>query len=319
MTFRQIKLGLTALFLSSSIGVCSDVQGASTGFEKLDRVGIGTAWAEGYDGHGLAIAVLDTLVDPTTSAISGKVVLQACFSLEDSNVGARSLCSGGKKFPDYEVVAELPIPSIECKALGCTHGTNLAVVAAGNEMSLQRVSGVAKGAEVVAAQIFSLSTSCVTGALNCDATVVSYTTSLIRALEWVHARVLEQKSTQVGPEIAAVIIGSGSGSFEQPCNDNNPLLTRQIQSLLADDIAVFAPAGNDGLCGSHIFASLYQRGACNRISRQQRAHCGFFESEQVDSTFGRAGSGYTDHAGRQNHPSERNVSGRVPTRRSDLS
>jgi subtilisin family serine protease len=240
-------IGLAASLTDISTALCQNSPTDSTGLEDLDLVGVGPLWAKGYDGNGLALAVLDSPVDPSAVPIAGKVVLQACFGVEIKDGGVTSICPDGKDRGDGEVTGHA---AATCDWQGCTHGTSVAVVAAGNDTPALRVKGVAKGAQIVAAQVFSVTNECQAwGACvkPTDRALISFQTTLIRALEWVHAAVLEQRSTQVGPEIVAVIIGSGgSGQYSTSCNEANPFLTKQVQSLLAEDVAIFAPTGNDG-------------------------------------------------------------------------
>ncbi|MGH7339142.1 MAG: S8 family serine peptidase, partial [Candidatus Rokuibacteriota bacterium] len=107
--------------------------------------------AVGYDGTGMVVAILDTGVDRTHPFLAGKVVEEACFS---SNASAQtsSFCPNGQAM-QFGAGAGVNCPSTIST---CWHGTHVAGVAAGNGAGAGvAYSGVAKGAKIMAVQVFS--------------------------------------------------------------------------------------------------------------------------------------------------------------------
>jgi subtilisin family serine protease len=188
------------------------------------------AWAAGYSGAGLAIAVLDTGIDSTHPFLTDKVVSQACFSTTSAaNGGSQSLCpngagsqTGGNAGRDCQGIA------------GCDHGTHVAGIAAGNGPSF---SGVAREASLIAVQVFSRfneSSACSPRPAPC---VLSYTSDQIRGLE----RVRDLAGTF---QIASVNMSLGGGKFASACDSDprKPIM----DELRALGIATVVASGNNG-------------------------------------------------------------------------
>src|SRR5204863_97317 len=93
--------------------------------------------------------VLDTGVDAAHPFLDGKVVAEACFSTSAAGT-TESFCPNGQ---DEQIGAGAGAP---CPLPDCLHGTHVAGIAAGHDASgLHTASGVAKGAQVIAVQVFS--------------------------------------------------------------------------------------------------------------------------------------------------------------------
>ena len=189
-----------------------------------------TVWAKGFTGEGQTVAIIDTGVDNTHDFFSGKIVSEACFSSNVATFGATSMCAGGVTI-DTGVDAGL-----HCSVNGCDHGTHVAGIAAGIGNSM---SGVAKGADIIAIQVFSR----LEGFTYCGrsgACALAFDSDIIEGLE----RVYELRNTY---DIAAVNLSLGSGNFqsEESCAAGKGAFIDVISNLNDADIAVVAASGNN--------------------------------------------------------------------------
>ena len=187
-------------------------------------------WATGYDGSGTMIAILDSGVDSTHPFLAGKVVEEACYS---SNVGgtSQSVCPNGLS------VQIGPGAAAPCLLSDCFHGTHVAGIAAGDGPSAgQSFSGVAKGAQLMAVQVFSkiTSSSACGGFAPC---LGAFTSDIIAGLERVYAQAWNHN-------LVAVNMSLGGGSFTAPC-DSEPYKPI-IDNLRAIGIATTVASGNSG-------------------------------------------------------------------------
>jgi subtilisin family serine protease len=186
------------------------------------------AWSAGYDGTGMTIAILDTGIDSTHPFLAGKVVDEACYSSTVAGT-SQSFCPNGL---DQQLGAGAAAP---CPLPDCIHGTHVAGIAAGNGATAgQSFSGVAKGAQLMAVQVFTK----VINALNCGGTapcVGAFSSDIIAGLERVYARAGTYN-------IAAVNMSLGGGSFPAPC-DGQPYKLA-IDNLRSIGIATVIAAGN---------------------------------------------------------------------------
>lgn len=186
------------------------------------------AWASGYDGGGTTIAIVDTGVDSAHPMLSGKVVEEACYSSTISGI-SQTVCPNGL---DEQVGPGAAAP---CSLGDCIHGTHVAGVAAGNgDQAGQSFSGVAKGAQLMAVQVFSriIDAASCGGIAPCAG---AFTSDIIAGLERVYALAPSRS-------IAAVNLSLGGGTYDAPCDDQpyKPI----IDNLRAIGVATVIASGN---------------------------------------------------------------------------
>ena len=200
--------------------------------DSVYLIGADQAWAQGFDGTGLVVAVIDSGVDSAHPFLAGKVVEEACYSTT-SGLQSTTLCPNGAE-EQIGPGAGAPCP---LEAEGCWHGTHVAGIAAGNGTpSDLPIWGVGKGANIMAIQVFSRINRFVDcgGAPPC---LGAYTSDILAALE----RVYLLRTTYA---FAAVNMSLGGGLFSSPCDgeEYKPF----IDNLRAAGIATVVAAGNDG-------------------------------------------------------------------------
>lgn len=191
--------------------------------DSIPLINADDVWAEGYSGAGQVVAILDTGVEKTHSMLSGKVVSEACYSTNGAfgDFSLESLCPGGVSESTAPNSA-MPYAGV-CPAGKCDHGTHVAAIAAGT-------SGVAKDAEIIAVQVFSL--------MNGSSTVV-FDSDLVKGLERVYA-------LRSSYSIAAVNLSLGSDdTYDSNCDSANQAEKLIIESLRSAGIATIAASGND--------------------------------------------------------------------------
>ena len=214
--------------------VVEDILHAPTLAQSVPLIQGDQAWAAGYDGTGFVVAIVDTGVDKTHPFLGGKVVEEACYS---SSVAGRStsVC------PNGQAEQTGPGSGVTCGVGACWHGTHVAGIAAGNGGPAgQPFSGVARGAQIMAVQVFSRFNT----TADCGGTppcVLAWTSDIIAGLERVYA-VSSQRN------IASANLSLGGGLSPSPCDDDPTKAV--IDNLRAVGIATVVAAGNDGSTSS---------------------------------------------------------------------
>lgn len=195
--------------------------------QTVPLIGADQAWAAGFDGTGVKVAILDTGVDKSLSFLAGKGVEEACFSSNGSCPnGLSSQIGNGAAVPcDYA-------PS------ECSHGTFVAGIAAGTGASF---SGIAKGAQIIAVQVASRLTgsSCAGSADPCARISAS---DAVAGLE----RVFTLRNLY-GIAAANVSLGTGTASAS-PCDSGivPAMVKAAIDNPRSVGIATIIASGNDG-------------------------------------------------------------------------
>lgn len=213
--------------------------------ESTPLVGAVQAWSNGVTGAGQAVAVLDTGVDKTHPMLSGKVVAEGCYS--SNTTEARSVCPGGVS----DSTASGSGMNCATSISGCSHGTHVAGIVAGNGGSAGTY-GVAPGAQIVAIQVFSYFPS--------YGSVMSYTSDQIKGLERVYA-------LKDALKIASVNMSLGGGQYTANCDASNQALKAAIDNLRSIGIATVIASGNNG------WTSAMSAPACISTAVSVGAHC----------------------------------------------
>ena len=198
--------------------------------DSTELIGAVAATAQGFDGSGQVVAIVDTGVDRTHPFFTNKIVAEACFSTTFAAQGAVSVCPNGAD-QQLGVGSGVNCPN---NLSGCDHGSHVAGIAAGSGNDF---SGVAAGANIIALQVFSRFDSvdiCNPAPAPC---ILSFTSDQISALEFV----FNQRNTFV---IASVNMSLGGGRFDSVC-DNEPQRLA-IDLLRSEGIATVVAAGNNG-------------------------------------------------------------------------
>lgn len=240
VTLKVDRSGLDTLAAQPGVvSVTEDIPVPPALDQSVPLIGGGTAHAAGRTGTGSAVAILDTGVAAGHPFLAGRVVAEACFSQNDPDYSASSLCPDGTERQEGPGAAD---PSTAaCAAIAaCDHGTHVAGVVAGQGTGVAGApaSGVAPGADIIAMQVFSRFTSetrCGLGAAPC---VLSFTSSQLAALE----KVLQLR--QSGTPVVAANLSLGSGQYTTAC-DGDPR-KQAIDNLLTAGVATVVAAGNNG-------------------------------------------------------------------------
>ncbi|WP_433244422.1 S8 family serine peptidase [Streptosporangium sp. CA-135522] len=199
----------------------------------LTLIGADRAHAEGADGRGKTIAIIDTGIDRDHPALNGKVVEEACFSVTDDE--AKSLCPNGQAGQVGQGSADAKTPACVDGAVNlCEHGTHVAGIA----------HAVAPEANIVAIQVFSRVDDCEGG----GACLTAYESVILLALDHV------AKLKDGGSDVVSVNLSLGGGLYEGACDGEPEVqeMKEKINALRAKGVAIVAAAGNEGMSGAGV-------------------------------------------------------------------
>jgi subtilisin family serine protease len=193
-------------------------------------VGATTAWSWGITGEGWYVAVLDTGIRKSHQFFTGKDIVEACFAAGADGVAGAGDCPNGlSSMTGAGAAAHHP-----STYRSYDHGTHVAGIATGDNGSL---AGVAKGASIIAVQVFSR-----LSALDCGDTpcLGSWSSDTLAALDYIY-------SIRDSYRIAAVNMSLGGEGYSYPCDSDSRKAT--IDNLRAVGIATVIASGNESYCG----------------------------------------------------------------------
>jgi subtilisin len=204
-------------------------------------IGAPAVWAQGYDGTGQAVVVLDTGIDGDHPFFedadnNSRIVAEACFSNANGAGGQTTLCPGGGNQQLGAGASEAD--STQCwngASQLCNHGTHVAGIAAGNGATFD---GVARNANIISIQVFTRFNA----AANCNPNpapcVMSYNSDQLAALDYVY-------NTLRGTHTIASVNMSlgGGGPFIAHCDAN--MIKPAIDNLRSVGIATIIATGNN--------------------------------------------------------------------------
>lgn len=209
-------------------------------------IGARRAWNAGFTGNGEVVAIIDTGVDSTHPALTGKVISEACYSTTNDAWNATSVCPEG--VPNSTDIGS----GAPCTVTDCSHGTHVAGIVA-NDASGDE--GVAPGADILAIQVFSRFTDS-PGCQKIDPKKADYcecgkkTSPCIRVYDSNVLSALQRVRTLNGTfRIAAVNLSLGSiDGYTSLCNDVSDEARdydAEISRLRSAGIAVVIASGNE--------------------------------------------------------------------------
>jgi subtilisin family serine protease len=201
--------------------------------ESVPLIEADKVWERGFTGDGQVVVIVDSGSDDTHPMLKGKLVAALCRSTTDAASHSESLCPKGAAVSN-NIKSARPCPA---EVAGCYHGTHVASIAVGDAAALQ---GVARGAEFIAAQVFSKFTAAADCGGNppCSRAFISDETS---ALERIY-KLRKQFN------IVAINMSLGGASTHSDfCTDD--VRNAIIDKLFKAGIATTISAGNDSQDG----------------------------------------------------------------------
>jgi len=187
-------------------------------------------WDVGITGAGWYVAILDTGIRTSHEFFTGKTFIEACRSRGSDGYAGAGDCPNGLS----EQNGPNSAAHFSSSYSGWDHGTHVAGIAAGN---FGTRAGIAKGANIIAVQIFSRFSASDCG--SSSPCVMTWDSDQVAGLDYVY-------SLRGTYNIASVNMSLGGGAYSSFC-DYEPQRVA-ISQLRAAGIATAIATGNDGYC-----------------------------------------------------------------------
>ncbi len=256
-------------------------------------IGAPVVWATGSDGADYAVAVLDTGSSHDHTMMAGKVVGSACFSTTDTANSAVSLCpdgtdqqtggTAGTNCPVDDPATQGTTEGID----GCFHGSHVASTAMGGPYTTSNgfaLNGVAKGANLVAVQVFSK----VTDPAQCDPDnnppdpnsapcLRAFDSDIIAGLNYV-------LSNATALKIASINMSLGGGQASAACDTDNVTAIQEkglIDQLRNKGVATVIAAGNESFTDAVSFPGCISTAITVGATSKQDAVASFSNSSPL--------------------------------------
>ncbi|MFH1109898.1 MAG: S8 family serine peptidase, partial [Planctomycetota bacterium] len=216
------------------LGINEDRLAAPTLNNTVNITGASAAWAQGSDGSGWYVAILDTGIRASHKFFAGKSIVQACFASGEDGFPGVGDCPNGLSSDTTSPNAARHFPTPPTS----DHGTHVSGIAAGNDPTrLPPLYGIARGADIIAIQVFSQFFGL--------GDVRAYSSDQMAGLDYVF-------SLRGTYNIASANMSLGGGSYNNQavCDADNAGVKAAIDNLRGAGIATCIASGNDGFCGS---------------------------------------------------------------------
>ena len=198
---------------------------------SVPSIDVPSAWAQGADGTGYTVAVVDGGFNLAHAMLKGKSIGDACFA-DSYGTTLKPNCPSGATPQIADGAAS------NCSdATRCAHGTHVASIAVGNDGTN---FGVARGAKVVPIDVFSKDTDaadCSPDPAPCE---VTNSLAVLDALDYINDHAIDF-------HVAAVNLSLGGATVAGYCDDDPRKAV--IDMLRKKGVAVVVSAGNDGATG----------------------------------------------------------------------
>lgn len=189
-----------------------DLGGEGALMDSVPLVGADLVYAQGFDGRGVTVAVLDTGIDATSTDFAGRIVGQQCFC---DTLDGHGCCPNGNAVQS----------GVDAARDDNGHGTHVSGIVAGNGTTAPR--GIAPGARIVAVKV-----------LDYNRSFRSFT-QVYRALEWIAAE---------RPDVQVINMSFGSWSVYAPTDCQSAAIALGMQPVVAQlrqrGVLISASSGN---------------------------------------------------------------------------